>query len=139
MVVRECTSEYAPEGLRRTQWHRMGPWNDRLYSSLGRYASSYPNSNTYSYTYCDGNRYSYSNSDSYRHRHSYGNCDAHIDTDSYSNSYVYSNSDTYRDTDATTYGHTDAKFTAAVAHASSKGNTKASSDSASAAVTFADT
>ena len=40
MVVRECTSEYAREGLRRTQWQRMGPRNQRLYSSSLRWASN---------------------------------------------------------------------------------------------------
>jgi hypothetical protein len=63
---------------------------------------------------------------------------AYPDSFSHSHSYRYGaagNADTYSDTDATTYRDTDTEFTAAVAHASTQGNTKASSDSASAAVT----
>ena len=62
------------------------------------------------------------------------NANSYSDSFSHSYGYRYSaagNADTYRDTDATTYGDTDTEFTAAVAHASAQGNTKASSDSAS--------
>jgi hypothetical protein len=65
------------------------------------------------------------------------NANSYPDSFSHSYGYRYSaagNADTYSDTDATTYCDTDAKFAPDIAYASTQGNTKASSDSASSAV-----
>lgn len=109
MVVRECTSGYAREGLRRPKRHRMGPWHKRLYSSLGSYAFPFPDpysdgipnadSSCDSNCYAHGHGYADSSRYRYRHTHSYSYCNS----DSNSNTDLYANPNGYT-RDCRSYG-----------------------------------